>query len=363
MRWNRLAWILAVAVAVAAAVFSTAGSALAQDGEPLPPEQIAAQELFKEGNALEEESKFDEAVAKYEEAFEVFPDAGLWARIGQAYQKKGNAKRDFEAYKKAIAAYKKYLELDPNPAEATVTELNSRVEKLEKAIADEEARIAREAEEAKKEKIEEERLVREEAERVRKEKEAKEGMRPAFNAMVVSGVDQDISAIARLIAGGFLNWGRFAVEGHVAFDGFLRVDDTKGLAGYSISLDLGTRFAFSGENFRGPFIALGGSFGLLRGRPRDRKLTGDMETCAGFDDLSPGNCAFDIDKNIAGRAGFGYGFAASKKTTVAVRLDFTYWLLSVDAEQSALSVPAARVDKPQASYSVLIGLEFMRWFR
>jgi hypothetical protein len=38
-------------------------------------------------------------------------------------------------------------------------------------------------------------------------------------------------------------------------------------------------------------------------------------------------------------------------------------LFSVDGSQSAGSVPAARVDKPQQSYSILVGLEFMRWFR
>lgn len=357
MRKLPFVWILVALLAVP--------SAWAQKGgdKELPPEQIEAQKIFAEGAELEKAGEYDQAIAKYKEAFDLFPDPGLWARIGQAYQLKGNRDSDFAAYEEAVEAYKKYLELDPNASEQVVTALNERIAELEKAIEDEKARVEKQAEEEKQRKLEEERERREAEERARKEREALEGMRPAFDAMVVGGVDQDISAVARLVAGGFLGWGRFALESHLVFEGFLRVDNAKGVSGRSLALDVGTRFAFSDANFRGPFVAVGGSFGLYGGRPRERKLADDLETCMGFDTAeNPGTCAFDIDKNITGRAGFGYGFAASDTTTVAVRLDATYWLFSVDGNQEAGSVPASRVEKPQGSFSLLLGLEFMRWF-
>lgn len=341
-------------------------AAYAQNDKKMPPEQVEAIKIFKEGQELEKAGKYDEAIAKYEEAFELFPDPGLYGRIAGAYQLKGNANNDFEAYRKAIEAYQKLLEVLPEGTdEATINQINERITSLEEAIKAEEERKKKEEEDARQKKLEEERQRQEAELEKQRQKERFEGMRPAFDAMVVSGVDQDISAVARLIAGGFLGWGRFALEGHLAFEGFLRVDNTKGVSGRSVGLDLGTRIGLgSGPNFRGPFLSLGGSFGLYGGKPRERKLADAMETCQGFDSPEdPGSCAFDIDKNITGRFGFGYGFAASDKTTVAARLDLTYWMFSVDGTQGAGSVPAARVDKPQGSFSVLLGLEFMRWFR
>lgn len=343
-------------------------AAYAQDDKKkeMPPEQIEAIKLFKEGQALEKTGDYDGAIAKYQAAFDLFPDPGLYGRIAAAYQLKGNATKDFDAYQKAIEAYKKLLELLPETTDpATVTQINERIASLETAIKTEEERKKKEAEDAKQRKLEEERERQESELAKKREKERLEGMRPAFDAMVVSGVDQDVSAVARLIAGGFLGWGRFALEAHLAFEGFLRVNNDKGVSGRSVGLDLGTRIGLGSQpNFQGPFLSLGGSFGLYGGKPRERKLADAMEICQGFDSPEdPGSCAFDIDKNITGRFGFGYGFAASDKTTVAARLDFTYWLFSVDGTQGAGSVPAARVEKPQQSFSILLGLEFMRWFQ
>lgn len=360
--------ILIASLALMIAVPAAFGQPKDKDKQPQeqPPEQVEAIKLFKEGQELEKAGKYDEAIAKYEEAFKLYPDALLYARVAQAYQLKGNANKDFDAYRKAIEAYNKLLELLPEGTpEDQLAKVREQITSLEEAIQAEEERKKREEEEAKQKRIDEEKQRQEAELEKKRQQERLEGMRPAFNAMVVSGVDQDVSAIARLIAGGFLGWGRFALEGHLTFEGFLRVDNDKGVSGRSVGLDLGTRIGLGSEpNFRGPFLSLGGSFGLYSGKPRERKLADAMETCQGFDSPEdPGSCAFDIDKNITGRFGFGYGFAASDKTTVAARLDFTYWLFSVDGQQGAGSVPAARVDKPQASYSVLVGLEFMRWFR
>ena len=159
--------------------------------------------------------------------------------------------------------------------------------------------------------------------------------------------------------GVLLGWGGFALEGHVAFDGFLRIRGDVGTSARSLSLfDLGLRYGFSGNRYVGPFVTAGGSFGLFSGKPRDRKLDGDTDTCAGFD---KGRCSFSVNKNIGTRVGFGYGFRSSDDTTVAVRLDAMLWFFSVDDSQLASAPPAALVSKPQTDLAFLVGLEFMHW--
>lgn len=356
-----MVWLLVVLFALPAA-WADGGGDDKQPQQPTP-EQLEAKKKFAEGAELEKAGDYDQAIARYKEAFELFPDPGLWARIGQAYQLKGNKERDFDAYQAAVDAYKKYLELDANAEDKVVATINERIATLEKAIAEEKDRVEKQKEAERQQKIEEERQRREEEEKAHREKEAMQGMHPAIDALVVGGIDQDMSAVARLVGGGILGWDRFALEAHLVFEGFLRVDNTKGVSGRSLALDLGARYAFSGRHFRGLFLDAGGSFGLYGGRPRERKLADNPDTCMGFDTPeNPGTCSFDIDKNITARFGVGYGFAASKTTTVAVRLDGTFWLFSVDDSQSPGAVPASLVDKPQSSASVLLGLQFMRWF-
>ena len=343
-----------------------AGTALAQDDAPAeqpeqPPEQVEAQKLFAQGAELEKEKKYDEAIEKWKTAFDLFPDPGLWARIGQAYQLKGNDSNDYDDFRKAVEAYQKYLELSPEGDEATSAAINERVTQLETAIAEEDDRVKRQKDAEKQQKIADEKALRDEEERKRKDKEELEGARTALDAVVVTGLDQDTALAARLLAGGFVGWGNFALEGHLAFEGFFQLAD-KGVSARSLTIiDLGMRLGFGGHNFTGPFVSGGGGFGLFGGKPRERKIT-DAEACAGFGaPEAPDECTFDVDKNITGRLGFGYGFATGKKSTVALRLDFTYWLLSVDGNQSASNVPASRVARPQQVFSVLVGFEFMRW--
>ena len=72
---------------------------------------------------------------------------------------------------------------------------------------------------------------------------------------------------------------------------------------------------------------------------------------------------YQIDKNLNARLGFGWGFRSGPKTTVGVRLDLHYWLLSLsdyDPDRTGSPVPSM-VPRPQQTFSVLIGLEFMRW--
>lgn len=333
------------------------------EGEPQEPtpEQIEATKKFQEGKALADEQRYEEAIAAFEAAFDIYPDPGLQFVIGEAYQLWGNQivegdrAAGFEKFRQSKAAYESFLELSP---ESPIAEqVRERIAQLEESIANEEQRL-REEEEARlaEQREAEEAERRAEEERLRKLRE-KEGMQLALDAMVIAGAEQDLSAVARMMVGGLLGWGRFAFEGHLGVDGFLRVDSDRGVQGNAFALDLGARYGFA-DRFVGPFVSGGGSFGLFLGRPRERRLSDDPDTCAGF---AGNDCAFRIDKSLTGRLGFGYGFEASEKTTVAVRLEAQYWLFSVDGEQDAGSPPAALVEKPQSSIAFMLGLEFMRF--
>jgi tetratricopeptide (TPR) repeat protein len=326
-----------------------------QPAEPeLTPEQKQAKavEIFKEGQALAKDGKYDEAVEKFEAAYALYQDPGILFLIGEAYQISGTEQRDFDVLQKSVDAYKKYLEAVPEGAgsDKASESIDAERQRLQR-IADEEAQAKLDAELAAK--AEEEKRQRELAER--------KEMQVVLNAGAVFGADQQLSGILRMQGGALLSWEKFAIEGKVGIDGFLRVDEDQGVSARSLTLlDLGVRY---GLNYRylGPFFAAGASYGVFGGKPRERKLDDDMATCAGFDTGSPGQCAFNIDANIATRVGFGYGFAASKKTTVALRLEAQYWLFSVDEEQETGSPPAFEVDKPQSAVAVLLGLEFLRW--
>jgi tetratricopeptide (TPR) repeat protein len=330
---------------------------------PTPEQKQKATAAFQAGQEAEKAGNLDEAIAKYEEAFGVYPDPVLQLVLGEAHRKKADQAMQGEGYAQAVpeyekakAAYEKYLELAPQGKEAeaarnriqvATVSLDNAKKALEKQKADEAKDAEREAEAAKK--AEEER---------RREQEAATGMQLALDGLLIAGIDQDVTAVARFMPGGMLGWGRFALEGHLSFEGFLRISNDKGVSARSVSLDLGARYGFKSNRFVGPFVSGGGGFGLFGGIPRERKLDGDMATCGAFEG---GRCAFSIDKNISTRLGFGYGFEASRDTTVAVRLDAMYWFFSVDNEQDMGAPAAGQVDKPQTALAVLLGLEFLHW--
>jgi hypothetical protein len=186
---------------------------------------------------------------------------------------------------------------------------------------------------------------------------------PVLDAQISTGVDPDATAIGRLHAGGMLVFDdiKLAVDAHLAFSAFLRIDDSKGIQARSFSpLNLGVRYAIRDKMFGGPYIAAGAGFGFLSGKPRERKVS-DMETCATAGDTD--NCTFDIKQQINTRLGLGWGFRAGKKITVGVRLDLTYFMFNVSpGEDQPRDAPIAReIPRPQGTWAVLIGLEFMRW--
>lgn len=186
---------------------------------------------------------------------------------------------------------------------------------------------------------------------------------PAVDAMVLSGIDQDTTAIVRLLAGGLYGFGNFAVDAHVAVEGFLRIDTSKGIAARSLPVfDIGFRYGIKGPDFVGPFVNLGASYGWFSGKPHERKVVDDPDTCETAANMT--DCNFRIDKSAAFRFGLGWGFRQSKKTTVAVRVDFTYFLFSVspfEDQPDGAPIPR-RIPRPQDSYAVLVGLEFMHWW-
>lgn len=196
-------------------------------------------------------------------------------------------------------------------------------------------------------------------------REAEAGPTFALDAHITSGVDQDFTSISRLLAGGLMIFDgvNLAVNAHLSFDAFLRIQNEQGISARSFGLaNLGLRYGFRNSKFHGPFVDLGGGFGLMSGNPRERLVDDDAETCASAPG-SPTSCAFSIDKYLNGRLGFGWGFASGKRTTVAVRLDLNYFVYSVeDREDQDPSNPIPRqIPRPQDSITVMIGLEFMRW--
>lgn len=188
---------------------------------------------------------------------------------------------------------------------------------------------------------------------------------PAVDALVITGIDQDLTAVGRLLAGGMYGFGKFAPEAHIGFDGFLRIDSDKGIAARSFSIDVGARYGFTSERFVGPYVTGGASYGFFILKPHERKVVDAPEVCASANlPAGPGedDCTFRINRNIGTRLGFGYGFASGKKTTVGVRLDIHYWLLSLSDFENLPGAPVpSMVERPQDSWSFLIGLEFMRW--
>jgi tetratricopeptide (TPR) repeat protein len=330
---------------------------------PTPEQKQKATAAFQAGQEAEKAGNFDDAIAKYEEAFATYPDPVLQLILGEAHRKKGDQAMAGQGYDQAVpefekarAAYEKYLELAPSGKEAEAA--RNRIQVVDASLAnakqaaakqkaDEEAEAKRAA--AAQKKADEER---------RHEEEAAGGMQVALDGLLIAGIDQDVSALARFMPGGMLGWGRFGLEGHLSFEGFLRIDNDKGVSARSVSLDLGMRYGFTSPRFVGPFVSGGAGFGLFGGEPRERKLEDDMETCSAFEG---GRCAFSIDKNISTRLGVGYGFAASRDTTVAVRLDAMYWFFSVDDEQGTGQPFAGQVEKPQTAMALLLGLEFLHW--
>lgn len=381
VRASRLAVVLVCAAAIVTAGHESAvaqkkkkkkkekeAEAAAEAAQPAEPEKPApppeAIEEFKKGQEADKAGDVDTALTHYEKAFELYQDPVLQLLIGEVHRKKGTTAMDGQGYEQAItefeaanAAFARYIELAPEGAE--VENAKKRIEILTQGITNAKDALAKQKEDEKKEADAAAAAEKKAEEDRRLAIEAEKGGRFALDGLVVAGVDQDTSALARLMPGALMQFGRFALEAHLSFEAFLRIQGDKGVSGRAVAAELGARYAFRSARFTGPFASAGAGFGFFNGKPRERKLVDDMATCEGFDSAEEGACAFDVDRNISTRAGLGWGFEASKKTTVALRLDAMMWFFSVDGEQP--TVPAGAVEKPQRSIAVVFGLEFLHW--
>jgi len=187
---------------------------------------------------------------------------------------------------------------------------------------------------------------------------------PVLDAHVSTGVNAGSTVLGRLMAGGMLLFDdvRFAVDAHLSFEGFLRLRENEGVLARSFGLlNLGARYAFQDARFQGPYVAAGAGFGLFAGDPKERKVVDDESVC-GTAPTSP-SCTFGIERNINGRLGFGWGFGSGEHTTVGVRLDVMYWWFSLaDNEDQLAGAPNVyEVPRPVDTFTVMLGLEFMRW--
>ncbi len=79
--------------------------------------QKSAQEWMKEGNALRDLKRYEEAIVAYEQAIRLDPNYAL------AYYNKGNALGDLKRYEEALAAYEQAIRLDPNNAVAYIAKV------------------------------------------------------------------------------------------------------------------------------------------------------------------------------------------------------------------------------------------------
>ena len=69
--------------------------------------QKSAQEWFKEGNALDNLKRYEEAIAAYDQAIRLNPNYAV------AYNNKGLALHNLKRYEEAIAAYDQAIRLEP----------------------------------------------------------------------------------------------------------------------------------------------------------------------------------------------------------------------------------------------------------
>ena len=108
---------LAFVIALAAAAAPVARTAHADDAlDENDPDYQKARKLSTAGRKLFDLGKFQQALAKFEAAYEAKPIPGLLFNIGQCH-------RNLDAYDAAIFSFKKYLRLIPDaPNKAAVLE-------------------------------------------------------------------------------------------------------------------------------------------------------------------------------------------------------------------------------------------------
>jgi tetratricopeptide (TPR) repeat protein len=113
------------------------GVALAEDTEA----RTQARSLFKDGEAAFQAGRYDDAIAKYQEAYALVPLPLLLFDLGQAYRLKDEPE-------KAVGFYRKYLDVEPNGKAAA--EAREHVAALEPVAKTRRAEADRKAAEAQR---------------------------------------------------------------------------------------------------------------------------------------------------------------------------------------------------------------------
>jgi tetratricopeptide (TPR) repeat protein len=213
--------VLAVAPASAHAQPSQPAAPPAPAPAPPTPEQKQqATTEFQAGQQAEKQTppKLDEALDHYQKAFAIYPDPVLQLVIGEVHRRKGEdalKSEDFDAaiadFQAAVTAYNQYIVLAPTGKE--VDAAKQRIDALNQGIENAKQARDQKAAEAKKQ-AQDQAATQQKAVAQKQEEESEEsGSQLALDGDLIIGVDKDTTALARLMAGGLLGWGRFAFEG------------------------------------------------------------------------------------------------------------------------------------------------------
>lgn len=137
---SRLAVALCLSLATAVATLPARPARADEDAEDAAAKK-SARKHFKKGEKLFALSRFEEALAEYQAAFEAYPAPEFLFNIGQCH-------RNLGAYDKAIFSFKKYLRLQPD------AENREAVEKLIAELEDERAQARADAKRRRRTQLE-----------------------------------------------------------------------------------------------------------------------------------------------------------------------------------------------------------------
>ena len=163
---------------------------------PTPEQKQQAGAEVQAGQAADKAGDYDQAIAHYQKAFEIYPDPLLQLLIGESHRKKGEAalsNSDWDTavseFQAANAAYQKYLELVPQGKEADAA--RQRITALEQGIANARKGKQQAATQAADKARQEQEARRAAEEKQRQEAAANNGTQFALDGQLIAGVDQD----------------------------------------------------------------------------------------------------------------------------------------------------------------------------
>lgn len=171
----------------------------------------------------------------------------------------------------------------------------------------------------------------------------------AVGAAFQEGMSTDVSGIHRANLGGALGFGRVGIDAAIQLEIWdpYKTGDV-GTKIQAAGVNLGARIAITDQpRFRGPFVAIGAGYLRLR-QDYSQKRVNEL---FGVADIGPNAFGF--------RGGVGFGFATTKRVTIAVRLDVNYWL--IDEGEGMNGFPAEYADESTNALSFMLVLEMLRF--